>query len=371
MTPSAPQQDYLKIRPYPSTDDWDTPEWARVEIKTLAPADRERWDAFVERCPEATFFHRAGWQQIIERAFGHRTYYLYAEEAGHIQGVLPLGRVQSRLFGDALVSTPFCVYGGIAAATDGARQALEQAACELARQFNVDYLEMRNLSPGNPSWPTKDLYFTFRKALDPDPDKNMLAIPRKQRAMIRKGVQANLRSEVDTDVERCYAVYSESVRNLGTPVYSYRYFEVLKEVFGESCEVTTVVAGERPVASALSFYFRDQVLPYYGGSTTAARHIAGCNDFMYWEVMRRGCERGCRLFDYGRSKRGTGAYDFKCNWGFEPEPLHYAYFLVADDHVPDAKNPLNPKYRLFIQLWRNLPLPLSRLVGPYLAKDLG
>jgi len=339
-----------------------------MQIRQLDPADVARWDAFVDSCAEATFFHRAGWKDVIERAFGHRTHYLLAEESGVIRGVLPLGHVKSRLFGNALISAPFCVYGGVAAETDEARRALEAAACALANDLRVDHLEMRNIAPRRADWATKDLYVTFRKVIDPDPEKNMAAIPRKQRAMVRKGIQGGLASEIDEGVERFFGAYSESVRNLGTPVFPKRYFETLRGVFGRDCEVLTVVKDGRTVASVMSFYFRDQVIPYYGGGTEEARELKG-NDFMYWEVMRRACERGSQVFDYGRSKVNTGSYHFKKNWGFEPEPLHYEYFLVCAREVPDV-NPLNPKYRLFINLWQKLPLGVSQLVGPMLAKSL-
>ena len=138
--------------------------------------------------------------------------------------------------------------------------------------------------------------------------------------MVRKGIKAGLQSAIDDDVERFFSAYSASVHRLGTPVFSKRYFRILKQVFGADCEILTVTRDGQLVASVLSFYFRDEVLPYYGGGTAAARELAG-NDFMYWEVMRRACERGIRVFDYGRSKRGTGSFDFKKR-GFEPEPLH-------------------------------------------------
>lgn len=101
----------------------------------------------------------------------------------------------------------------------------------------------------------------------------------------------------------------------------------------------------------------------------AARAVAG-NDFMYWELMRRACERGLKVFDFGRSKRGTGSFDFKKNWGFEPTPLYYEYFLVTDTDVPEI-NPLNPKYRLFIQAWKKMPLALANVIGPHIVKNLG
>ena len=349
----------------------ENPALASLQVKTLEPTDYDRWNAFVDNCPEATFFHLAEWKDVIERAFGHRTYFLYAEAESDIRGILPLVQVNSRLFGNALISTPFCVYGGAVAKTETTRQTLEQAACKLAEQLQVDYLEMRNLSPRQASWPTKDLYVTFRKAIDPEPDKNLLNIPRKQRAMVRKGIKAGLTSEIDPDIDRFYAIYSESVRNLGTPVFSRHYIRLLGDVFGDRCEVLTITKDRQALASVLSFYFRDQVLPYYGGSITNGHALRGANDFMYWELMRRACERGYRTFDFGRSKRGTGCHDFKTNWGFEPEPLHYEYYLVKAHRVPEAKNPLNPKYQRYIRLWRHLPLGSTRVLGPLLARNLG
>lgn len=345
------------------------PDAAPVQVKPYTPEDAARWDEFVARHPTATFFHRAGWREVLARAFGHDTHYLYAESAGRIEGVLPLGHIRSRLFGNALVSTPFCVYGGIVATTPAAHAALDAAACALAHRLGVDYLELRNLSVSHSGRPTKDLYVTFRKNIDPDPEKNMLAIPRKQRAMVRKGAAAGLASQIDDDLDRFYDTYAASVHRLGTPVFGRKYFETLRDVFGRDCEVLTVVRDRRAVAAVMSFYFRDQVLPYYGGGTDAARELAA-NDFMYWEVMRRAAERGLRVFDYGRSKLGTGSYSFKKNWGFEPQPLPYEYVLVKSAAVPDV-NPLNPKYRLFIEAWKRMPFALSKVVGPWFARSLG
>jgi len=186
---------------------------------------------------------------------------------------------------------------------------------------------------------------------------------------VRKGIDAGLIGEIDPNVSRFYDAYSESVHNLGTPVFARRYFEILREVFGDDCEILTITQNGRLVASVMSFYFRDEVLPYYGGGTALAREVKG-NDFMYWELMRRSAERGVRVFDYGRSKRDTGSYSFKKNWGFEPEPLHYEYVLVKASRVPDV-NPLNPKYQRFINIWKRLPLGVTRVIGPHLVKNLG
>jgi FemAB-related protein (PEP-CTERM system-associated) len=346
-------------------------ELTALRVHELEPGATARWDAFVAACPEATFFHRAGWKRVIEESLGHETHFLYAEDAGgSIVGVLPLVFIRSVLFGRSLSSTAFCVYGGPAATVPGAAEALTARAVEIGERLRVGHIEYRSRQPGQSGWQRKSsLYVTFRKRLDPDPEKNMLAIPRKQRAMVRKGMKLGLASEIDAGVDRLHAVYAESVRNLGTPVFPKRYFAALQREFGDDCEVLTVVHEGRPVSGVMSFFFRDEVLPYYGGGTAAARDVAA-NDFMYWEVMRRAVARGCGLYDFGRSKVGTGAFDFKKYWGFVPEPLHYEYRLVGGKDLPDI-NPLNPKFRLFIAAWKRLPLPVANLVGPFLARDLG
>jgi len=341
----------------------------KVTVRTLTPDYRAQWDRFVDSCPDATFFHRAGWQEVIEKAFGHRTYYLFAERNGKIAGILPLGHISSRLFGNALISAPFSVYGGIATQDPEAFSELESAACTLAESLKVDYLEMRNREARHAGWPTKDLYVTFRKPIAPDPEANLLAIPRKQRAMVRKGIKAGLQAGFDSSTERFYEAYSQSVHSLGTPVFSRGYFQLLKSVFSDSCDILTVTHEGELVSSVMSFYFRDEVLPYYGGGTPLARELKG-NDFMYWELMRHSCERGLRVFDYGRSKQGTGSFSFKKNWGFEPTPLHYEYYLVKARKMPDV-SPMNPKYRLFINVWKRLPLPVTRMIGPLIARNLG
>lgn len=340
-----------------------------VQIGEFTASDQRRWDAFVEQCPEATFFHYSAWRSVIHQAFGHEPYYLYAERDGSLEGILPLTHIKSRLFGNALISAPFCVYGGVAAQSADARSALDLAARSLAERLGVDYLEYRNRDRSVADLTTKDLYVTFRKELYADPEENLRAIPRKQRAVVRKGIKANLKSDWDDELDRFYAAYSESVRNLGTPVFSKTYFRILKDAFGDRSDILTVTYDGRAISSVMNFYFRDEVLPYYGGGTQEARHLKA-NDFMYWELMRRSCERGIRIFDYGRSKVDSGSYSFKKNWGFVPEPLYYQYHLVKAKTLPDI-SPMNPKYRLFIGAWKRLPVSVTNVLGPVISRNLG
>jgi FemAB-related protein (PEP-CTERM system-associated) len=344
-----------------------------ITIKRLEGADAHaaaRWDAFVTTCPEATFFHRAGWQVLIEEVFRHRAYFLYAQDGDEIVGVLPLAHVDSLLFGNALVSLPFAVYGGVAARDAISTALLEDEAQRLARRLGVDHLEMRNVARRHQDWPAQDLYVTFRKEILPDEEANLLAIPRKQRAMVRKGIKNGLVSRLDDTTDRFFALYADNVHRHGTPAMPKRYFDALRSVFGDACEVLTVEGPDgRPLSSVMSFYFRDEVLPYYAGDDESARDLAA-NDFKYWELMRMACTRGLRVFDYGRSKNGTGSYSFKKHWGFEPTPLHYEYRLYTRDSIPQ-NNPSNAKYRLFIEAWRRMPIGMANWLGPHIVRNLG
>ena len=342
----------------------------RVVVRRVVDADAAAWDAFAQRCPDATFFHLFGWREIVANVFRHRTHYLVAERDGAITGILPLAEVKSRLFGHSLVSLPFCVYGGPVAADAGSEQALIEEAAQLAQSLDVEHLELRNRVAKCPDWAHQDVYVTFRRELARDSEANLAAVPRKQRAMIRKGIKLGLRGEIDATVDRFFALYADNAHRHGTPPFSKEYFARLREVFGEACEVLIVVNPEgRPVSGVMSFYFRDEVLPYYAGDTVEARDLAA-NDFKYWDLMQRACARELRVFDYGRSKQGTGSYDFKKNWGFLPEPLPYEFRLFKRESVPQ-NNPLNPKFRTLIAIWRRLPLPVANALGPSIVRNLG
>jgi FemAB-related protein (PEP-CTERM system-associated) len=342
---------------------------ARVAVRELTQRDVERWDRFVLDCPEATFCHRAGWARVMARSFAYETRFLYAEQDDEIVGVLPLVEVASRLFGRFLVSSAFAVYGGPACLNDAARQALTARALEIAEARDLDYVEYRSQQPQQPGWAHKsDLYATFRRPLGSDPEALLAGLPTKRRN-IRKAEKLGVAAALDVDVGRFYDVFAVSVRNLGTPALPRRYFQAIWDEFADDVEILTVARGDAALSSAMLFYFRDEAHCYYVGNTPGARDAAA-SDYMWWRAMARAIERGERGFDMGRSKRGTGAFEFKRRWGVEPTPLHYEYHLRRGEQVPEA-NPLNPKYRLFIELWKRLPLALANRLGPLIVRGLG
>jgi FemAB-related protein (PEP-CTERM system-associated) len=334
------------------------------------PAADRRWDAFVEGAPEATFFHRAGWRRVIEKSFGHRTHYFQAERSTGIAGVLPLTEIRSVLFGHSLIANAFCVSGGPIALDEPARGALNASARELFHKTGARYLEYRGAAKPKPEWQTRDdLYASFSGPLPEDEAENLKRIPRKQRAVVRKAIDSNLTWRVGHDIDALYDLYAISVRNLGTPVFPKRYFQNLVATFAPACDVLTVSHDNVPVASVMNFYFRDRVMPFYTGSVPQARKL-GAYVLMYWRLMRHAAARGCRIFDFGRSKVGTGPYEFKKNWGFTPVPIVHHFLTRDGTPMPDI-NPLNPKYRMMIATWKRLPLAVANRLGPIIVRNIG
>jgi FemAB-related protein (PEP-CTERM system-associated) len=339
-----------------------------------------RWDEFVQAHPAGTFFHQWRWREVISSQFGYEPYYLLVEDSGCIQGVLPLFLVRSLLFGRSLVAMPWAVYGGVVARTTEAETLLVQKAMAIANDLQAKYLELR----GNPyrqrgpmtttvtsvaAIKQKDLYVTFMSEIDPSDEVNLNRIPRKQRRMVRQGEKHGLKAVIDNQrLREFYQVYATSVHNLGTPVFGYPYFQTLIENFGDACKVFLVEYGEKVVAAVMVFFYKDQVMPYYGGALKGYLNLAP-NDFMYWEVLRYGAAQGYKIFDFGRSKEGTGAFNFKRHWGFEPRPLPYFYYPVKSREIPDT-SPLNPKLQWAVRIWRNLPLKLTMALGPRIVRHI-
>ena len=340
-----------------------------VDIHILQDKDSERWDGFVREQPQGTLFHTTGWKRIIERSFGYQSHYLFAQEDGTLRGVLPLFFVKSGLTGRALISTPFAVYGGLLTADEEAENALLDAAGSFMRETSSDYVELRQLhASAHPSLHTRDsLYCTFIKPLSDSTDENFAALPRETRRLIRKARANGLEARFGNDqFDAFYHIYAVSVRNLGTPVFPKSHFKNCLTELGDDTDILVIYKDGRALSAVLSFYYKDTVLPYYGGSIPDARSLSP-NNFMYWTLMEHASKRGCHRFDFGRSKIGSGASHFKRHMGFEPTTLAYQFLLRNGCEIPN-NNPTNPRYRLAINLWRRLPLAVTKLAGPALVR---
>ncbi|MDD2868129.1 FemAB family XrtA/PEP-CTERM system-associated protein [Neomegalonema sp.] len=327
------------------------------------------WDSFVLNHPESEPFHLSGWRRAIREAYGLPCFWLGAWEGGALRGVLPLVKAPAPFGGANLTSCAFAVGGGILAESEEAREALAAEAEALGRRLGVGAVELRG-GEAPAEWGVKEgVYAGFRREMAETSEKRLLQIPRKKRADVRKAMEADLKIEHEAALEPFHAIYSRSLRDLGTPTPSLRWMRALKSAFGESCHVTLVHGPAGPVAALMSFEHRDRVMPYFGGALPEARALRAY-DRLYWEEQERAALKGLKVFDFGRSKFGTGAFDYKTHWGFEPQPLVQRYRLVRASEAPDV-NPLSPKYRRFVALWRRLPLWTANLLGPHLARRLG
>ena len=341
---------------------------------TAAPlTDAAAWDAYVAAHACATPFHSRAWCEAITKATGHRCHLVTARNAnGALTGILPLHHIRSPLFGQALVGSGFAVGGGILADNPAVAATLAEGAAAMARSLGVPSVELRG-GPQPAGWHVDEgIYAGFARDLAADDAAELLAIPRKQRAEVRKALDSNLtvttgRSTQDRNDH--YRIYATSVRNLGTPVFHKSLFYHVLDAFGEDANILNVRNDGEVVASVFSLYWRGTVMPYWGGGTADARRLRA-NELMYFALMRHARSRGCTHFDFGRSKVGTGPFAYKKNWGFEPQPHVYASWL-APGETPRDTNPNSAKYRLQVDLWKKLPLWAANRIGPLIARGLG
>ena len=337
-------------------------------VRSYRPSDAPAWDEFVRCQSSASFFHLSGWMRVMERTFGYRSCALLAERAGRITGVLPLFEIKNWVLGRCLISTPFAVYGGIAAGDQESYSALLQAVQALARERHVEYLELRNRDGElHPGFHSNSRSVTFTCDLSSDPETNLKRLPRDTRYMIRKGQKQGLTVYHGFDrLTDFYQLFTTSLRRLGTPSFPETLLQNLLAEFPGQIDLLMLYAGQHPVSGVFTFLFRDTVLPYYAGAGPDAPRLAA-NNLMYWELMRWAVERGYRCFDFGRSKMGSGPYAFKSQWNMTVSPLNYQVLLVEKKTVPDF-SPANPRFERATRAWSRLPLWLTRKAGPQIVK---
>jgi FemAB-related protein (PEP-CTERM system-associated) len=337
---------------------------APVVVRAFENRDAERWDRFVLENPAGTFFHQIAWKRVLEKTFGHQAQYVCGERDGRIVAVAPVLMVSNWVVGRCLVSSPLASYGGICAEDSEAENALIEFIKRQAQEQQVDYLELRNPAGGTlPDFIPNPRYSSFSLALSNDPEAVLKGLPKDIRYMIRKAEKADLRIRRGPEfLDEFYRLFAINMRRLGTPVFPRSLFVNLLEEFGKQIDVLVVYAGAEPVASAFSFLFRDTMHPYYIGGLPVARDLAA-NNFLWWELIKFASQSGMSTFDFGRSKKGTGAYAFKKKWNLKITDLDYQVFLVKRKTAPNF-SPANPKFELATRVWSRMPLWLTNRLGP-------
>jgi FemAB-related protein (PEP-CTERM system-associated) len=333
-------------------------------VNAFDPAVEGRWNEYVLKHPQASFFHLTGWKRVVEKTFGHKARYFYCERDGEITGIAPIFECSNWLVGRCLISIPLAAYGGIVASDATSEQALLAHTTQMAQAAGVEYLELRHRYGGLiDGFHANNLYVTFTAPLVADSAANLKRLPKDTRYMIRKAEKGGLCARQGMEqMDLFYDLFAQSMHRLGTPVFPQALFRNIVDEFPEQTQLMLVYSGENALTGVLSFFFRDTILPYYAGATPDATRLAA-NNFMYWQLMEWAGNQGFRTFDFGRSKKGTGAFAFKSQWNMNMEQLEYQVLLVKRKTVPNF-SPVNPKFDMAIRVWRNLPLPVTKWLGP-------
>jgi len=341
------------------------------QCTVLAEAEFPAWDHFVSEHPDASIYHLSIWRHILAEAFGKRWYVVGVLRGGRVRGGIPLVHMASALFGNFLVSMPYVNYGGILVENDALAPPVLQCAIELGHQLKVKYLELRHLRNHYPELPVQTEKVSMWLSLPKTAQELMQNFKPKLRAQVRKGEKNGLVVKdggVDL-LEDFYSVFAHNMRALGTPVYGKTFFRLILEAFPKSARLIVIKGPEcRPLAGGFLLGFRDRVEIPWASSLRKYNHLQS-NMFLYWNCLKYACDQRYRVFDFGRSSVGSSTFKFKEQWGAQPVPHYWHYYLNGQRNIPQL-NPQNPKFHLAISLWQRLPVPVTCLVGPAIAKHL-
>jgi len=342
-----------------------------VKIEALRVADEPLWDAFVHGHPAASIYHLAGWRHLVAEVFGHASHPLLArDERGAVTGVLPLVRIRSRLFGDYMVSLPYFTYGGPLGVDAAVELELMHAAGALAAELGVGHVEFRGSAVREPAWPVRTDKVTLQRPLAADEEGLWKSLSKERRRQLKKAQDGKSEAHVGGAelLDDFYPVFARNMRDLGTPVYARGFFAAMLARFPEATRIISVRREGVPAGAAFLIGFRDRLeVPWV--STLREMNPYFVNTLLYWEQLRFAVSAGYRVFDFGRSSVDSGTYGFKRQWGAEPVPLCWQYWLAPGRGLPGL-TPTSPKFRLAVRAWQRLPLALANRLGPHLVKNL-
>jgi FemAB-related protein (PEP-CTERM system-associated) len=337
-------------------------------ISVSVATDGLEWDAFVKAHPASTAYHLWAWRGVFEQAFGHTCDYLIARDDGRVTGVLPLVTFRTWLFGRFSVSLPFVNYGGVLAADQESARALLRETSERAGRAGLKHVELRHRERLYADLPVRQHKVAMLLPLAASAEAMWDRFDRKVRNQVRKAEKSDLsvaRGAADL-LDDFYSVFTENMRDLGTPVYSRQFFQCVLDRCPDSTSVYIVRLKGRPIAGAVSVRYRTTLEVPWASSIRAFRSLSP-NNLLYWSIIRDAIAAGCATFDFGRSTPDEGTFHFKRQWGAEAHPLYWEYALVSRKALPD-QSPKNPKFRWPIEVWKRLPLRVTTMVGPSIVR---
>jgi serine/alanine adding enzyme len=342
-----------------------------MKVRFAEPQDVLDVDRFISNNDMSSIYHDYRWITVIKKSFGHKCFYLVSEDSnGHIGGTLPLVHLNSMLFGNFLVSMPYFNYGGVCAENLPARNLLIDEAIRTAKGLGASHIEFRQAFPLGNGFPVKTSKVSMRLEL-PTSEKDLWAsFPSKLRSQIRKPQKEGMTVRISQydELDNFYGIFSINMRDLGTPVYPKHFFRNILDHFPENSWICTVSTGTTPVASGFLLGFKGNLeIPW--ASSIREYNRLGPNMLLYWSCLEFACNRGFRVFDFGRSTVGESTYRFKEQWGAIQHPMFWHYWMAKGESIPEI-NPRNPKYRFAIGMWKKLPVPITRIFGPRIVRNI-
>jgi FemAB-related protein (PEP-CTERM system-associated) len=343
-----------------------------MQVRLYTNSDRERWDNYVLSENGSSCYHLSGWKDVVEKSFAKKSYYIISEdESGNINGILPLVNLRSVLFGNFLVSLPYFNYGGICAHNREAEKGLLEHAVGIAKQCRAKHIELRHTRNYGGNLPVKTTKVSMRLALPGYSEDLWKSFPSKLRSQVQRPQKAGMsvRLGKEEELDSFYSVFCENMRDLGTPVYSKKFFRNILNKFRDMSWIATVYSGEGvAVASGFLVGFKD-ILEIPWASSLRSYNRFSPNMLLYWRALQFGCDERYTTFDFGRSTPGEGTYRFKEQWGAQPVQLYWHYWLRKGVSLPEL-NPHNPKFKMALYVWQRLPLVMANLIGPSIVKNL-
>ena len=341
-----------------------------MRVRVATDQNSPDWDSFVAGHPRCVNYHRWAWKRVIEQAFGWNAFYLMAEEEGNIVGILPLVWLKSKLFGNRLCSLPFFSEAGLVADLPGASDALLEESVRIAREVKANYIELRHRWESPISWPAKTNKVTLECDVSPDVEENMQRLSTKMRTNVRRSLKLDLEADFGQRefLEDFYRVFCLKMRELGTPVYSRRFFTAILDHFPRESFICRVRLGGETVAAGFLTGYRSGMEANWSAASPKAMNLRP-NMFLFWQMLCFAGQQGYRVFDFGRSSVGSGTYEFKQQWNTRVVPLHWNYWNESGDEALEL-NPENPRYRTAIWAWQRLPIAVTKWIGPSIARCL-
>jgi FemAB-related protein (PEP-CTERM system-associated) len=343
-----------------------------LEVRSIKKSDEKAWDQYVSNSNTSTFYHQIGWKNVIEKTYGHKSYYLIAEEDEHIRGILPLTLMQSRIFGNKLVSVPFGPYGGPCADNEIIEKALVAESKRLAVQLNVEYLELRaNLNKDKfyDGLISNSRYLASFLELDSDPNTVLMEkLKRNKRKNIYKSQQMQLSYKWTNETDDFYELFVSNMKDLGSPAHSQNFFNNIIFEFPESSKILVVIKDDKVIYSAFYLFFKETMINSWSSTLQIYRqHFP--TDFGIWNAIKYGCENGYKYYDFGRSQKGSTNLEFKRRWSCESKELNYQYYLNKKKTAPNTTSS-NPKRKTFARYWSKTPYFVVKSVGQLIRKNM-